>query len=320
MKIGMFKFVFGLSIACCLFPVKADNIAYFLGANDFGEYPGQFGTLDLDTGVFSSRGNLGQVLAGAGVANGILYAVSWNTTNSVLYSVNTANGSLSAIGASAVNFYDFGSTTSGLFAVGKDMNLYSINSANGAATLIGPTGLASFVGITIGLSTASDNLYFTRGANLYTLDTSTGAATLIGNMGDSATIGAIVLEGGTLYGGANTPQFQVDTLNPVTAAATSGSSVGTGEPFWGFAPVSSINPQLSIQLTNSQILVSWPAGYTGFELQSTGSLLPSDWTTVTNAPFATSLLQTVYLNLSPTNQFFRLRMPSIVVSTPAKID
>jgi hypothetical protein len=66
---------------------------------------------------------------------------------------------------------------------------------------------------------------------------------------------------------------------------------------------------LSIQLTNSQILVSWPAGYTGFELHSTGSLLPSNWTMVTNVPADSSLLQMVYLNLSPMNQFFRLRMP-----------
>ena len=54
MVLRMLRFVLGLSIACCFFSVKADNIAYFVGANNFGEYPGQFGTLDLDTGVFSS--------------------------------------------------------------------------------------------------------------------------------------------------------------------------------------------------------------------------------------------------------------------------
>jgi uncharacterized repeat protein (TIGR01451 family) len=69
-------------------------------------------------------------------------------------------------------------------------------------------------------------------------------------------------------------------------------------------------PQLSIQLTNSsQILVSWPASYTNYILESTTSLLPSNWTTVTNAPVGTNLLQTVNLNLSTTNRFFRLRMP-----------
>ena len=69
-------------------------------------------------------------------------------------------------------------------------------------------------------------------------------------------------------------------------------------------------PQLSIQLTNStQIAVSWPTGYTNYLLESTPSLLPSNWTTVTNVPVGTNLLQTVNLNLSSTNRFFRLRMP-----------
>ena len=69
-------------------------------------------------------------------------------------------------------------------------------------------------------------------------------------------------------------------------------------------------PQLSIQLTNSnQIAVSWPVVYTNYVLESTPSLLPMNWTTVTNVPVGSNLLQTVNLNLSTTNRFFRLRMP-----------
>src|SRR5437773_2755168 len=110
------------------FSVKADNFAY-MSVNG-----GDFGTIDLDTGVFTLLGNSGQTLGGMGVANGKLYATSLHTAAGTLYTVNPANGSLTAVGNSSVNIDDFGSTTTSLFAVGIDANLYSINSATGAAT------------------------------------------------------------------------------------------------------------------------------------------------------------------------------------------
>jgi len=174
------------------------------------------------------------------LANGTLYGSSWNTANGTLYSVNSANGSLTPIGSSSVTYDDLGSTTGGIFAVGTNANLYAINSANGAATLLGPTGLDvgnTVTGNTLGLSTGASILYFTDATNLYILNTTTGAATLVGNMG-GAQIGAMVFEGGILYGGQNSPGLQVDTLDPVTGAATSGPGVtGTGNTFWGLAPV-----------------------------------------------------------------------------------
>lgn len=221
--------VTSLGIVC----VKADNFAYM------GVRGGGFGTIDLNTGVFSLLGNSGQQLAGLAVQNGTLYGSSWNTANGTLYSVNPANGNLTAIGSSAVTYDDLGSTTSGIFAVGTNANLYSINSANGAATLIGPTGLNvgnTVTGNTIGLSTAASVLYFTDVTNLYSLNTTSGAATLIGNMG-SDQVAAMVFEGNSLYAGENSPSLQVDTLNSVTGAVTGGPSVtGTGNTFWGLAP------------------------------------------------------------------------------------
>ena len=86
---------------------------------------------------------------------------------------------------------DFGSTTSGLYALspwtGSARYLYCINAATGAATFIGSIGLGVGVGA-YGLSTGSSTLYFTNDndANdddLYSLNTTTGAATLIGNTG-----------------------------------------------------------------------------------------------------------------------------------------
>ena len=207
--------------------LKADNIAFM------GTISGQFGTIDLNTGVFTSLGNSGETLAGKAVASATLYATSYHTSTGTLYTVNPANGSLTVVGTSSIDIDDFGSTTSGLYAVGVDGDLYSINRLTGAATLIGPTGLA--FGTWRSLSTNSSTLYFANGANLYTLNTTTGEATLIGNMGGPEE-GALLLEGGILYGGENLPALVADTLNTTTGAATVGPSVtGTSSSFFALA-------------------------------------------------------------------------------------
>lgn len=208
--------------------LKADNIAYM------GTVNGDFGTVDLNTGVFSMLGNSGTTLAGMAVASATLYGSSYHTATGTLYSVNPANGSLTVVGTSAVDYDDFGSTTSGLYAVGADGNLYSINGTTGAATLIGPTGVS--FGSWRSLSTNSPTLYFASGSDLYELNTTTGAGTLIGSMG-SPEEGALLEEDGILYGGENSPGYSVDTLNPTTGVATPGPSI-TGETsaFFALAP------------------------------------------------------------------------------------
>jgi hypothetical protein len=208
--------------------LKADDIAYM------GTVSGQFGTIDLETGAFSFLGNSGTTLAGMAVANATLFGSSYHTSTGTLYSINPANGSLTPVGTSSVNYDDFGSTTSGLFAVGVDANLYSINAATGAATLIGPTGLG--FGSWRSLSTNAGTLYFADGASLYTLNTTTGAATLVGNMGGPE-MGAMLLENGTLFGGEDSPGLRVDSLNITTGAATIGPSVtGGASAFFALAP------------------------------------------------------------------------------------
>jgi hypothetical protein len=167
------------------------------------------------------------------VDDGVLYGGSYLAGN--LYNINPANGSLSLVGSSAVDYELFGSTPSGLFALGTDDNLYSINRTSGAATLVGATGL-TLSGTWFGMSTGSSSLYFSDGPDLYSLNTSTGLGTLVGNMG-GAQLGAMVQEGGLLYGGQDSSPTAVDTLNPLTGVATVGPSVtGTAGNFWALAP------------------------------------------------------------------------------------
>jgi hypothetical protein len=115
--------------------VKADNIAY-MSTNT-----GEFGTIDLNTGVFSELGYSGVALGGMGVANGTLYAMD-GSSPAILYTIDPANGSLAKVATSSILCALFGSTTSGLYAVALDGNLYSIDAASGVATPIGQTGNA----------------------------------------------------------------------------------------------------------------------------------------------------------------------------------
>jgi hypothetical protein len=223
-----------LALCLSLFTVfagvmKADDIAYIGTGSD------QFGTIDLNTGVFTSIGSSGVTLAGMAVESATLYATSWHTVTGTLYTVNVATAAVTAVGTSAIDYDDFGSTLTGLYAVGTDGNLYSINASTGAATLLGSLGIG--FGSWRGLSTNSATLYFSDGTNLYTLNTTTGAATLVGALGGSEEEGAILLEDGKYYAGQDAPTTAVDTLNVTTGAATIGPALSGGATsFFALAP------------------------------------------------------------------------------------
>jgi hypothetical protein len=222
----------------CHFSVKADNYAYM------GEYGGDFGSIDLTSGAFTLLGDPGVTITGMAVEGGTLYGGSFDA--GFLYSINPANGALTTIGNSAVPYEVFGSTTSGMFAVGRDENLYSVSPTTGAATLIGPTGISQ-VGV-VGLSTEASALYYAVGGNIYTLNTTTGAPTLLANTGGPE-MGALVMEDGILYGGSDFPTTQVYAVNPITAALTSGPVVtGTSGNFWSLAPESAPDEASTISL------------------------------------------------------------------------
>jgi hypothetical protein len=136
----------------------------------------RFGLVDLTTRAFTSRGDMGQTLAGLGSYGGFIYGGGYR--GSTRYSVNTSTGALTAIGTGNINYGDFGSTTTGLYGFGTDQNLYSIDPKTGAATKLGPTEVP-FSSV-FGMSSGSSTLYVTHDDNLYSLNTTTGAGTLIG--------------------------------------------------------------------------------------------------------------------------------------------
>ena len=230
--------VFFLATALGVISAKADNLAYAT------VYNGDFGTMDLTTGAFSKLDNFAVVLAGLGVANGNIYGATYNASSSAIYQVNPASGTLTRIGGDNINFTAFGSTASGgLYALGgvSSYTLYSIDPMNGNATVIGTTGLGGANATTWGqLSDGGSSLYFSDNNQIYTLNTATGAPASIGSTG-SADMSALILENGAFYGSQATGGFDVDLLNPSTAAVITTTPVsgipGGFSGFSGFAPV-----------------------------------------------------------------------------------
>ena len=227
---------FGLAGAISA-PAMADEMAY-MSANS-GEFGAVFGTIDLNTGVFSllgitEVGPSAMPLSGMADLGGTLYGAPEGTNDTAIYTINPANGALTRVGTTGISgfsFGDFGSTTTGLYVVNSSANLYSINPTTGAATLIGSLGIG--VGGYTSLSTNASSLDFAAGNNLYTLNTTTGAATLIGALGvgpppQDVTIQltALLQENGTLYGALNPfPCGCLATVDPTTGAATIGSDI-----------------------------------------------------------------------------------------------
>lgn len=192
---------------------------------------GIFGTLNLSNGTFTQISTPGFEPAGLAGLGGNLFAAPY--PSNTLYEVNLSNGNFATIGSGTADYYDFGGTTTGLYAIGTDQNLYSVNAATGASTLIGPTGLGS--GGYQSLSGGGTALYTavpdTSGqfTLLYSVNTTTGAATEIGNTGIAADVSSIGFAFGQLYAADISGNYY--TLNTSTGAAT---LIGnSGQDLWG---------------------------------------------------------------------------------------
>ena len=68
-------------------------------------------------------------------------------------------------------------------------------------------------------------------------------------------------------------------------------------------------PRLSIDLSGSQILLTWPTNAAGYTLHQNTNLLTTDWPTVTNTPVTTNILYRVTLFHTNRQNFYRLQIP-----------
>jgi hypothetical protein len=234
--LGVTALLCGLAIA--INNARADVLAYAEIAGGIA-----FGVVDLNTGSFTPIGSgmTGQGL-GAGPDGGIY---TGNATS--LYSINPTNGVATLVGSSAsIVYWEIGSTTTGLYALGTDGNLFSINPNTGAATSIGPSGLSAAVDHQeLTMSNGSDTLYMTSGGALYVLNTTTGAASLVGS-GTPGTFGGLVVVNDVIYGAESSGLLQpaIYTIDASSGAQTFQTFISGGDPNYLYGLVSVV-PELS---------------------------------------------------------------------------
>jgi uncharacterized repeat protein (TIGR03803 family) len=191
---------------------------------------------------------------------------------------------------------------------GGNSNLGSVFTVNtngtGFATLHGFTGgddgANPYAGLVLSgstlygtttLGTASGNgtvfSLGTNGSGFTTLHSFTATNGPASTNSDGATpYGDLIISGNTLYGTAN-----------------SGGNSGLGTVFSILLPL----PQLTIVLSGSSFILSWPSGASGFALQSATSLAPQPvWSTNSPAPVLVNGLNVVTNSISGTQRFFRL--------------
>jgi sugar lactone lactonase YvrE len=84
-----------------------------------------------------------------------------------------------------------------------------------------------------------------------------------------------------------------------------------GDGFGHFGIANPINvvalPPLNLQISGNTLLLRWPAGYSGFVLEASGSLSPGAWTVVSVSPIQIGSQYLVPLRLPGTSYFYRLR-------------
>lgn len=214
---------------------------------------GQLYDFNSTSGAITAVGSESIVMEGLGQIGTTVYGESAHQ----LYSISSAGVETTIGSASGVTFVDFGSTTTGLYAISTTGDLYSIDKTSGVATEVGSgLGLGTFAShlSTIGMSTGGGTLLFDDGTTMYSLNTTTGVATSVGTItGGPANYGALAFlsaaqTGSTagLYGGSNKDNVHGASLHSALVSFNSsyvGTLVAETTPndtshtaFWGMAP------------------------------------------------------------------------------------
>jgi len=195
-------FSFAIALASLPVPAVADSFEYVTANN------GQFGTVDLQTGKFTSIGTTtGNPLAGIAALNGTLYSV--NSSNQ-LVTIDPTTGTTTVVGATGASFIVVAGSGSHLFGMDASDNLYSINLTTGAATLIGSTGITPLGNnaYTNSLAGNGSDLFYTEelggggsvlASTLFRIDETTGISSAVGLTGIHDIAGAGFTDS-TFYG------------------------------------------------------------------------------------------------------------------------
>ncbi len=85
---------------------------------------------------------------------------------------------------------------------------------------------------------------------------------------------------------------------------TSTNATLEAENIWFYAPQP---PSLNIQISNGTALLTWPSSAAGYAIETTTSLSPANWQTITNAPALSAGSYALTNSIADQTRFFRLR-------------
>jgi len=235
-----------LGLLTAALAAHADTFAY--ATIDYGE----FGTLDLSSGAYTNSFSLPNTLAGLGVENGQLYGALLNGDS--LYAINPTTKTYTTTAIAGIDFYDFGSTLSSLYAINGSGELYSVNPQNDTVKAIGNVGLSGFGSDYNNLSVNSSTLYLvnqngsTNVSTLYSVNLTTAALTTIGTLTNQQYT-SLLTTGGTFYAVSQ----NINTYNLGTHTETAGQSITntSGDGAYGLAP----DPIPAVPLPPSVVLL-----------------------------------------------------------------
>jgi hypothetical protein len=207
----------------------------------------QFGIVDLQTGVFTSRGTADWNPEDmTGLPGGTIYAMD---PNNVLLTVNPANGHGTVVGTTGLDIDGIKFRQDGtLFGLSGPGNLYTIDKSTGAPTFVGSTGINfSFYDLAFDSSNQLFAVNTDAGfglSNLYSIDPTTHLAHLVGPVGFR--LSALEFQDGTLYGFTDSAPREIISIDRTTGVGTVAAAQDLSlDSVFGAAPaeVSAVVPE-----------------------------------------------------------------------------
>jgi uncharacterized repeat protein (TIGR03803 family) len=258
-----------------------NNKLYGTTENGGGPGDGTIFAINTDGTGFTNLHNFVGGSHGTSTMAGLIS--SGNTVYGTTYSGGTGgNGAVFGFNTEELSFTNLYS-----FTTGKNITIYNVSNSDGAEPFAGLLLCGStFYGTTwSGGSNAAGTIFAvnTDGTGFTNLHTFTG-----GNDGRNP-YASLTLSGKILYG-----------------TASDGGSFGYGTVF-----SLSFAPQLSIALSGSNVILTWPTNvagfdYTGYTLQCATNPVSPSWNAVSPLPVIVNGQETVTNPISGTQMFYRL--------------
>jgi uncharacterized repeat protein (TIGR03803 family) len=252
--------------------------------------------------VLSGNTLYGTASEGGGSGNGTVFAVHTDGTGfTILHSFSASHDYANSDGAGPSGLVLSGNTLYGGTGGGGSKGngvVFKLNTDGTGFTVLYDFSVGRDAASPGGLVLSGNTLYGTSidgwgGSRLFALNTAATGFTTLYSSSDG--VGELILSGSTLY---------------ATAGAV--GSLGNGSSFNGTVFSLSFAPRLTIIPSRGNTVLSWPTNYAGFDysghtLESTASLGSPTWLINLPAPAAVNGQKTVWVPVTGTQRFFRLK-------------